>query len=170
MHASERWQRLAELLAARRARLNPEWADRTRFCSDTGLSYRSLSDLENGRRDNYSPAWLAKVERAYQLKPGAIRRYVNHEVDTLETCGSGAPSEPLASTQRPAEDSPSPQQDDWVEGVSWWPSRRDPALRVYRMRWLDANGRRHEYITEADREVSPAVIVEYLERRKSEAM
>src|SRR5690606_4272973 len=47
MHASERWQRLAELLAARRARLNPEWADRTRFCSDTGLSYRSLSDLEN---------------------------------------------------------------------------------------------------------------------------
>src|SRR5690606_38068690 len=62
MHASERWQRLAELLAARRARLNPEWADRTRFCADTDLSYRSLSDLENGRRDNYIPAWLAKVE------------------------------------------------------------------------------------------------------------
>src|SRR5690554_8042268 len=84
MHASERWQRLAELLAARRARLNPEWADRTRFCADTDLSYRSLSDLENGRRDNYSPAWLAKVERAYQLKPGAIKRYVNHEVRSEE--------------------------------------------------------------------------------------
>src|SRR5690606_17190377 len=124
----------------------------------------------NGRRDNYSPSWLAKVEHAYQLKPGAIKRYVNHEVDTLETDDSGAPSEPLASTQRPAEASPSPPQDDWAERVPWWRSRRDPALRVYRMRWLDANGRRHEYITEADREVSPSVIVEYLERGKGEAM
>src|SRR5690606_27036839 len=74
------------------------------------------------------------------------------------------------STQRPAEDSPSPQQDDWGEGASWWPSRRDPALRVYRTRWLGASGPRHEYSTEADREARPPGGGETPQRWRSEAM
>ncbi|KOX10197.1 hypothetical protein [Nocardiopsis sp. NRRL B-16309] len=71
---TQAWQRLAEKLTERRATLRPEWSERTTFARDTGLSYRSLSDLETARRDNYKTSWLAKVEKAYQWEPGSIQR------------------------------------------------------------------------------------------------
>ncbi len=67
------WQRLADRLIERRASLRPEWSDRTTFARDAGLSYRSLSDLETARRDNYKSSWLTMVESAYQWAPGSIQ-------------------------------------------------------------------------------------------------
>lgn len=183
METSARWQRLAQLLVERRTALRPDrWDDRTQFAADTGLSYRSLSDLERGRRGNYKPAWLAKVEAAYRLAPGAIRRFVDGLADGLETTDrnpaaeSGDPSTPLSAAKaRRLDEIPTPQRlteaEEWVEGVSWWPSRRDPEhIVVYRARWTDPQGRRHEYVTEADPNTPLSVVVDYLERQRKEGI
>ncbi|MFL1427098.1 MULTISPECIES: hypothetical protein [unclassified Nocardiopsis] len=74
---TQAWQRLARELAKRRAGLRPEWADRTVFARDNGLSYRSLSDLETGRRDNYKLSWLTKVEAAYRWETGSIQLIID---------------------------------------------------------------------------------------------
>ncbi|MER6891995.1 hypothetical protein [Streptomyces halstedii] len=43
--------------------------------------YRSISDIESGRRDDYSASILALIERAYAYKPGAITAFLEHEGD-----------------------------------------------------------------------------------------
>lgn len=67
------WQRLAELLTARRVELNDAWRTRQQFCRDTGAEYRIVHDLENAKRTNYSGSTLALIERAYRWQPGSIR-------------------------------------------------------------------------------------------------
>lgn len=67
------WQRLAELLTARRVELNDAWRTRQQFCRDTGAEYRIIHDLENAKRTNYSSSTLAIIERAYRWQPGSIR-------------------------------------------------------------------------------------------------
>lgn len=167
------WARLAQLLAERRSSLRPEWAERTQFARDVGLSYRSLSDLENARRDNYKPSWLARIEELYRLEPGAVQRLLSGETDELEPKKSGdAPSTssgghlPVEKLDTPPEPVAVRDEPEWVEGISWWPSRRDPdGIIVYRMRWLGGRDRaiRREFITEADPETPLSVIVSRLE-------
>lgn len=67
------WQRLADLLTARRVELNDAWRNRQQFCRDTGAEYRIVHDLENAKRTNYSGSTLAVIERAYRWQPGSIR-------------------------------------------------------------------------------------------------
>lgn len=70
------WQRLGELLVARRTELgHPK---RLPFAKHHGLTHdRTLSDLENARRtrlEGFDPATLAQVEQIYQWAPGSIRK------------------------------------------------------------------------------------------------
>lgn len=67
------WQRLADLLIARRVELNDAWRNRQQFCRDTGAEYRIVHDVENAKRANYSGSTLALIERAYRWQPGSIR-------------------------------------------------------------------------------------------------
>ncbi|MCP3017253.1 hypothetical protein NGM33_28380, partial [Nocardiopsis dassonvillei] len=90
---TEAWQRLAAKLTERRASLRPDWSERTTFAQDTGLKYRSISDLETGRRANYKPSWLTKVELAYQWQPGSIQRVLDgQEPVPLEDAHQAAPA------------------------------------------------------------------------------
>lgn len=68
---------------ARRVALNPAWTSRKRFAQDNGLqrSYRTISDIETGRRDDYSAPILTLVESAYKLEQGAIRAFVANDGD-----------------------------------------------------------------------------------------
>jgi hypothetical protein len=68
----KRWQRLGELLIARRIELGGKV--RTRFAEENGLGHdRTLSDLEKARRTVYEDATIAEVERIYRWAPGSIR-------------------------------------------------------------------------------------------------
>lgn len=89
---TEAWQRLAAKLTERRASLRPEWADRTAFARDNQLSYRSLSDLETARRDNYKASWLTRIEHAYRWQPGSIQRVLAG----AEPIPTETPSDPCA--------------------------------------------------------------------------
>ena len=72
MAVDARWQRLGEMLLNRRVELTGD-TNREAFARDAGLRYsRSLFDIENGKRDNYSPAMLAQMEQVYRWAAGSI--------------------------------------------------------------------------------------------------
>jgi transcriptional regulator with XRE-family HTH domain len=56
--------------AARTAR----WRRREDFARATGLSTRLISDLERGRRDNYSDETKALIENTLLWEPGSLDR------------------------------------------------------------------------------------------------
>lgn len=74
----EAWQRLGELLKARRAELDPRYVNKRAFCADRGVNYRVVSDIESARRTNFTPEMLRALEVAYRLAPGAIIEAVEH--------------------------------------------------------------------------------------------
>ena len=96
-----RWQQLGERLISRRVELNARWTDRRSFCDDNGLGrqYRTISDIEKGRRDNYGTAILALVERAYRLQAGSIASYIAGG-ELLPSAAPEPPPDPAAETAR----------------------------------------------------------------------
>ncbi|NJP27064.1 hypothetical protein FLW53_23270 [Microbispora sp. SCL1-1] len=70
--AADDWKRLGDQLVARRVELNDAWSNRSTFTQDTGVDYRVVYDLEKARRTNFSPAMIRRLEKAYQLRAGAI--------------------------------------------------------------------------------------------------
>jgi hypothetical protein len=73
-HPVPAWQRLGELLVRRRIELDTRYANRQKFTAERGVNYRTVSDIETGRRDNYEPRTFAELEVAYGLAPGSISR------------------------------------------------------------------------------------------------
>lgn len=65
------WLKVAR--AVRAARVT-RWRRREDFAKATGLSVRLLSDIENGRRDNYDPSTVAIIESTLLWEPGSIAR------------------------------------------------------------------------------------------------
>ncbi|MEV4320953.1 hypothetical protein AB0J37_01840 [Microbispora rosea] len=70
--AADDWKRLGDQLVARRVELNDAWSNRSTFTQDTGVDYRVVYDLEKARRTNFSAAMIRRLEKAYQLRAGAI--------------------------------------------------------------------------------------------------
>jgi hypothetical protein len=70
---NEQWKRLGELLVRRRIELDPAYRNRQTFVTARGLNYRTVSDIESGRRDNYGPQTIVALEVAYAVTPGAVR-------------------------------------------------------------------------------------------------
>jgi transcriptional regulator with XRE-family HTH domain len=66
------WERLASAVIARRVELGMH--TRQALAEATGLTARSLSDIERARRTSYDPATLARVEQALQWLPGTVDR------------------------------------------------------------------------------------------------
>lgn len=80
------WDRLAEALLRRRVELGHR--NRTQFAAAVGeKNDRTISDLEHARRDNYTPATLASMERIYQWEPGSIKMVLAGN-DPIRTPGS----------------------------------------------------------------------------------
>lgn len=82
------WKRLGELLVRRRIELDPRYSNRQLFASERGLNYRTVSDIERGRRDNYEDATVTSVEVAYGVAAGSVARALG-----------GGELEPLAAPQ-----------------------------------------------------------------------
>lgn len=57
--------------AVKRARA-VRWPRRIDFATATGLSYKLISDIETGRRDNFSDTTKAILEAALLWEPGSI--------------------------------------------------------------------------------------------------
>ena len=53
--------------------------------------YRLCSDIELGKRTSYKPASLIAIERAYELGPGAIGRFLSGGLESPDT-GPGEPA------------------------------------------------------------------------------
>ncbi|MGI5153635.1 hypothetical protein [Microbispora sp. CA-102843] len=70
--SADDWKRLGEQLVARRVELNSDWSNRSKFTHDTGVDYRVVYDLERAKRTNFSGAMIRRLEKAYQLRAGAI--------------------------------------------------------------------------------------------------
>lgn len=66
------WKHLGALLTRRRVELDPRYTNRRVFCEEKEIDYRVISDIEGGRRDNYSGVMITAIEVAYQLTPGSI--------------------------------------------------------------------------------------------------
>jgi len=90
---AESWQRLAGELIDRRVALDSRFSNRRLFCQERGIDYRTVSDLENARRDNYGRQTLAKIERAYEWAPGSVRTILEGKEPTPLSAGrrSGYP-------------------------------------------------------------------------------
>lgn len=70
----EAWERLGELLIARRVELDVQFRNRRAFAAAVDMEYRVLYDLERGRRTNFTTSTLRAVERAYGLAAGSVER------------------------------------------------------------------------------------------------
>ncbi len=79
------WERLAGLLVARRTQLGPQYKNRLKFASDTGLNERLISDLENARRHKYRDTTLRAVEVAYRWASGSIDRVLQGDSPVEQT-------------------------------------------------------------------------------------
>ena len=75
------WKRLGEHVIARRIALNMHTRDA--LAQASGISYRILGDIETGRRDNFDPVTLAKLERALGWLAGSARRVADGDEATL---------------------------------------------------------------------------------------
>lgn len=70
--ALEAWERLGELLVARRVELG--FPNRTKFAKAKGLKdTRILAAVENVERQNFEAATIALMEHTYEWAPGSIR-------------------------------------------------------------------------------------------------
>lgn len=60
---------MGQRIAVERAR---RWPTRAAFARAAGLSYRTIDDLETGRRTRFRADTLGRVERALTWEPGTI--------------------------------------------------------------------------------------------------
>lgn len=67
------WERLGRAIVHDRTR---HWRSRAEFARWSGISERTLDDLETGRRDNYLDSTLAAVEIALGWAQGTCLRVV----------------------------------------------------------------------------------------------
>jgi DNA-binding XRE family transcriptional regulator len=87
------WQRLAHHITARRTELGH--TNRDTLADQATVSPRTLGDLETGRKTNYYPSTLARIERALQWTTGSI--------DTILNGGDPTPlNNPGRPTSQPA--------------------------------------------------------------------
>lgn len=97
------WAALGRLLVARRVALDPSWANRRKFAADNNLGYRTISDIERGRRSDYSAPTLALIERAYRYETGSIARFLQHDGDSaylVELDSAVAEADPVEDCAR----------------------------------------------------------------------
>lgn len=64
------WGRLGDAIVARRVRMGIK--TREKFAGHSGLSLRTLSDLELGNRTSYDPSTLSRLEVALEWAPGSV--------------------------------------------------------------------------------------------------
>lgn len=126
----------------RRIEVDPRYSNRQLFADERGVNYRTISDIERGRRDNYEDATIASLEVAYAVRPGSIRRAVaGGELEPVPS-----PLRSVASAPPPA-DSPSERAladllaaypDDDVIAAMAAQRRKAPSAVVAEIyRWLD---------------------------------
>ena len=78
----EAWKRVGQELQKQRARLG--YPKRSSWVRHLGVTQpRTIEDLENGRRDNYTTATLAQIEGWYHWAPGSIQAVLQGEDPTL---------------------------------------------------------------------------------------
>lgn len=154
----------------RRIQLGLPWKE---LAARAGVTQQTLLQLRRGER--VAELTEGGVEDALQWQRGSIQKIRD---GLAATSGSGdSPSTPPGGAL-PVRHYSEPQVpvalrdvEDWVEGISWWPSRRDPeGIIVYRLRWLGGPDRRarKEFITEAPPETPLSVMVEYLNTKRAE--
>lgn len=89
----EAWQRLGELLVARRVELDARYRNRREFARDVQMDYRVIYDIEVARRSNFGTSTLRGLELAYRLPTGALDEYLAGRASDL----LGTPREDVAA-------------------------------------------------------------------------
>lgn len=93
------WQRLGDLLVARRIELNPRWRNRTRFAEEVGLHWRMLFDIEKAKRQSFPDETLMAIEVAYRWQYGSIEAVLNGG-DPVPLAAEPDPEEPRYGDSR----------------------------------------------------------------------
>lgn len=73
LYPKEAWERLGELLRARRLQLGSGLESREAFAKAKGLTEHLVVEIEESRRANFSVDTLAAIETAYQWAAGSVR-------------------------------------------------------------------------------------------------
>jgi hypothetical protein len=68
------WNRLGELLIARRTQIDPSYHSREKFAAVTGLNPRLVYDIERAKRRGFKDSTINSIEHAYEIAPGSVRR------------------------------------------------------------------------------------------------
>lgn len=76
-YPDEAWQRLGRLLLQRRPQLDARYRIRKVFAAERGLTDKSVQDVENAYRKNFSDEIISAFETAYQWSPGSIDRVLS---------------------------------------------------------------------------------------------
>ncbi len=123
-------QKLGELARSRRRYLG--YPSVKALAETTGVSERLISDLETGRRGNFSPSSQAVLEGHYGWRRGSIQ----------DTLAGGTPtvlSDPFANngphTQEPIPTSDLDKEFAAMKAIESATDELDPAARVRVLRW-----------------------------------
>jgi hypothetical protein len=121
------WVRLGKLLVRQRIELDPRYVNRQLFANERCIGYRTVGDIERGRRSNYEEATIAAVETAYAVTPGSVAgALAGGELTPLPPrAGAAVPR------QHPGED-PVP---GWFPEVSQVARRLFPRDRAKQLLW-----------------------------------
>ncbi|GAB3622551.1 hypothetical protein GCM10027418_06330 [Mariniluteicoccus endophyticus] len=113
MTAPTRWTKLGKALESRRVEMG--FPNRESWVRDVlkRSNSRTHSDIENGRRTNYTPTTLSMLEHHYQLRDGAIADFLASDDDELKVRPLSPPSTPMFRPQ-PADDSNYVDEDGWL--------------------------------------------------------
>lgn len=98
-------ERLARYVIARRVELG--WKQRIEFAAAAQITTRVVSDIENGRRYNFDPVTIAKLEKTLGWATGSVDDVANGGEPRL--CGPRGQADEstlgqLLTTYRPTED------------------------------------------------------------------
>ncbi|MEU9888638.1 hypothetical protein [Sphaerisporangium sp. NPDC051011] len=108
MTVGPKWVRLGDALKARRTELaraiDADWRFRRRFVDAHQLDYRTTSDLEEARRDNYGETTYRRTEAAYRWASGSIAAILQDGDATPLPLGSTAPKDSQEHTLQRVED------------------------------------------------------------------
>lgn len=119
------WKRLGGLLVRRRIELDPRYSNRQLFAAERGLNYRTVSDIERGRRDNYENGTITALEVAYRVTPGSVGRALAG--GDLEPLRARPPLRPVPADQPPAP-AGSPSEAERARLIAGYPD--DEVLQV----------------------------------------
>lgn len=146
------WGRLAKAVVARRVELGMN--TRRALSESSGLSTRTLGDIERVRRDSYDAATLARVEQVLEWSPGTVDAILASE-DPPNLTPDETEAAEVAAVE--AEDLPESIRAQLVEYLRELHQRQRGEVEELRVRQAEERKRQMDFMLDTARQAAEQI-------------